>query len=61
MYVRTIQCKNKDGYMMEYVQLAHNAWNPEKDFAQAEVVCSFGHKDQPDIEAINPDRAFSPF
>jgi hypothetical protein len=52
MYVRTIQRKNKDGSTVEYVQLAHNAWNPEKGFAQAEVVYSFGRKDQLDIEAI---------
>ena len=52
MYVRTIQRKNKDGSTVEYVQLAHNVWNPEKGFAQAEVVYSFGRKDQLDIEAI---------
>ena len=52
MYVRTIHRKNKDGSSVEYVQLAHNAWNPEKGFAQAEVIYSFGRKDQLDIEAI---------
>jgi hypothetical protein len=52
MYVRTIQRKNKDGSSVEYVQLAHNAWNPEKGFAQAEVIYSFGRKDQLDIQAI---------
>lgn len=52
MYVRTIQRKNKDGSTVEYVQLAHNAWNPEKGFAQAEVIYSFGRKDQLDIGAI---------
>lgn len=52
MYVRTIQRKNKDGSTVEYIQLAHNAWNPEKGFAQAEVIYSFGRRDQLDIEAI---------
>ena len=52
MYVRTIHRKNKDGSSVEYVQLAHNAWNPQKGFAQAEVIYSFGRKDQLDIEAI---------
>jgi Transposase DDE domain len=52
MYVRSIHRKNKDGSSVEYVQLAHNAWNPEKGFAQAEVIYSFGRKDQLDIEAI---------
>lgn len=50
--MRTIQRKNRDGSTVEYVQLAHNAWNPEKGFAQAEVLYSFGRKDQLDIEAI---------
>ena len=50
--MRTIHRKNKDGSSVEYIQLAHNAWNPEKGFAQAEVVYSFGRKDQLDIEAI---------
>ncbi len=50
--MRTIHRKNKDGSSVEYVQLAHNAWNPEKGFAQAEVIYSFGRKDQLDIEAI---------
>ena len=52
MYVRTIKRNNKDGSTVEYVQLAHNAWNSEKGFAQAEVLYSFGRKDQLDIEAI---------
>lgn len=52
MYVRTIKRKNKDGSIVEYVQLAHNIWKPEKGFAQAEVVYSFGRKDQLDADAI---------
>ena len=30
MYVRTIKRKNKDGSVVEYVQLAHNTRDPEK-------------------------------
>ena len=52
MYVRTIKRKNKDGSVVEYVQLAHNEWNHEKGFAQAKVVYSFGRRDQLDLEAI---------
>jgi hypothetical protein len=33
MYIRTIKRKNKDGSIVEYVQLAHNVWNKEKGFA----------------------------
>ena len=27
MYIRTIKRKNKDGSVVEYVQLANNVWN----------------------------------
>ena len=52
MYVRTIKRKNKDGSVVEYIQLAHNVWNADKGFAQAEVIYSFGRRDQLDIDAV---------
>ena len=52
MYVRTIKRKNKDGSTVEYVQLAHNVWNKNKGFAQAQVIYSFGRREQLDIDAI---------
>ena len=52
MYVRTIKRKNKDGSTVEYVQLAHNVWNTAKGFAQAQVLYSFGRREQLDIDAI---------
>jgi hypothetical protein len=52
MYLRTIKRKNKDGSVVEYVQLANNVWNKEKGFAQAQVIHSFGRSDQLDIEAL---------
>jgi len=52
MYVRTIKRKNKDGSTVEYVQLAHNVWNKGKGFAQAQVIYSFGRREQLDIDAI---------
>ena len=52
MYVRTIKRTNKDGSVVEYVQLAHNEWNKEKGFAQARVLYSFGRRDRLDVEAI---------
>ena len=51
MYVRTIKRKNKDGSQVEYVQLANNVWNKEKGFAQAQVIYSFGRRDQLDVDA----------
>ena len=52
MYVRTIKRKNKDGSVVEYVQLAHNVRHPEKGYAKAEVVYSFGRRDQLDVAAL---------
>jgi transposase len=52
MYLRTIKRKNKDGSVVEYVQLANNVWNKEKGFAQAQVIHSFGRSDQLDIDGL---------
>jgi hypothetical protein len=52
MYVRTIKRQNKDGSVVEYVQLAHNSRHPEKGYSRAEVIYSFGRRDQLDIEAL---------
>ena len=52
MYRRTIKRKNKDGSVVEYVQLANNVWNKEKGFAQAQVIHSFGRSDQLDVDAL---------
>jgi transposase len=52
MYVRTIKRQNKDGSVVEYIQLAHNTRHPEKGYAKAEVIYSFGRREQLDVEAI---------
>jgi hypothetical protein len=52
MYVRTISRKNKDGSTVEYVQLAHNVWDPERRYAKAEVVYSFGRREDLDLVAL---------
>ena len=52
MYLRTIKRKNKDGSIVEYVQLANNVWNKDKGFAQAKVIHSFGRSDQLDVDAL---------
>ena len=52
MYIRTIKRKNKDGSTVEYVQLAHNVWNKEKGFAQAQVIHSFGRREELDIDGL---------
>ena len=52
MYVRTIKRKNRHGSEVEFVQLGHNVWNKENGFAQAQVVYSFGRRDQLDIDSL---------
>ena len=52
MYVRTIKRKNKDGSEVEYVQLAHNTRHPEKGYARAEVIHSFGRRDKLDVAGL---------
>lgn len=52
MYIRTIKRKNKDGSEVEYVQLAHNTRHSEKGYSHAEVIHSFGRRDQLDVEAL---------
>jgi transposase len=52
MYLRTIKRKNKDGSVVEYVQLANNVWNKKKGFAQAQVIHSFGRRDQLDVDSL---------
>ena len=52
MYVRSIKRKNKDGSEVEYIQLAHNTRHPEKGYTRAEIVYSFGRRDQLDVAAL---------
>ncbi len=52
IYVRTIKRKSKDGSEVEYIQLAHNSRHPEKGYSRAEVIYSFGRRDQLDMAAI---------
>jgi hypothetical protein len=52
MYIRTIKRKNKDGSVVEYVQLAHNVRHPQKGYPKAEVIHSFGRRDRLDVDAM---------
>ncbi|HKJ65587.1 MAG TPA: hypothetical protein VJ969_09305 [Desulfopila sp.] len=44
--------KNKDDSVVEYVQLANNVWNKDKGYAQAQVIHSFGRSDQLDLDVL---------
>ena len=52
MYIRSIKRKNKDGTEVEYIQLAHNTRHPEKGYSKAEIIYSFGRRDQLDVPAL---------
>jgi hypothetical protein len=52
MYIRQITRKNKHGPPVTYVQLAHNNRDPESGQARAQVIYSFGRKEDLDIEAL---------
>jgi transposase len=52
MYVRTISRKNKDGSTVTYVQLAHNARDPQSGQPKANVLHTFGRSDNLDVAAI---------
>lgn len=65
MYIRTIKRTNKDGSVVEYVQLAHNVRHPDKGYPKAELIYSFGRRENLDIEALKRlvnsiSRFFSP-
>ena len=52
MYIRKISRKNKDGSTVTYVQLAHNERDPEKGYARAKVLYSFGRIDELDVDQL---------
>ena len=46
MYLRTTRRARRDGSHVEYLQLAHNARNPDTGHATAEIIHNFGRADQ---------------
>ena len=46
MYPRTTRRKNKDGSVVEDDQLAHHAWDSEKNRSNVQILHSFGRADQ---------------
>ncbi|NIV32318.1 MAG: IS1634 family transposase [Anaerolineae bacterium] len=52
MYIRTTRRKNKDGSVVEYLQLAENQWDPDAGRSQARILYSFGRADQIDADQI---------
>src|SRR5215216_5331819 len=52
MYLRTTQRRNKDGSVVRYLALAENVRHPEKGYAEAKVVHSFGRADHLDRAAL---------
>jgi hypothetical protein len=52
MYLRSTPRRNKDGSEVRYLQLAHNAWDPQKRRSTVQVVYNFGREDATNREAL---------
>ncbi|MGB8019637.1 MAG: hypothetical protein WCF04_00250, partial [Candidatus Nanopelagicales bacterium] len=53
MYVRVTPGKpRRDGTRTDYVQLAHNVWDPERKRSQVQVIHSFGRADTLDVAGL---------
>ncbi len=52
MYIRTTKRKNKDGSVVEYIQLAHNERHPETKIPTQKIIHNFGRADQLDRDAL---------
>ena len=52
MYLRTTKRKNKNGYVVEYYQLAHNKRHPETGKPVAHIIHSFGRSDELDRDHL---------
>jgi hypothetical protein len=52
MYLRSTQRRNRDGSVVQYLQLAHNQWDAKAGHAKAKVLFNFGRSDQLDRDAI---------
>ena len=48
MYLRSTKRKNKDGSVVEYLQLAHNERHPDTRKPVANIIHNFGRADQLD-------------
>lgn len=70
MYLRSTPRKNKDGSVVRYLQLAHNAWDPQAKRSTVQVVYNFGREDTTNRAALqrlvasvsrflDPDQALS--
>jgi hypothetical protein len=53
MYLRTIKRKNKDGTVVEYLQLAHNIRHPKSRKPVAKIIHSFGRADKLDYKQLD--------
>ena len=52
MYIRTTRRVNKDGSVVEYVQLAHNYRDPESGRPKPEILFNLGRRDQLDLDVL---------
>ena len=49
MYLRESRQRRSDGSTVAYLQLAENAWNPERRRSEARILCNGGRADDPAV------------
>jgi hypothetical protein len=52
MYIRSTSRTNKDGSVVEYLQLAHNYRDPDTGQPKPKILYSFGRRDALDVDAL---------
>ncbi len=52
MYLRSTKRRNRDGSVVEYLQLAHNVRNPKTGKPLAQIIHNFGRADQVDRDSL---------
>jgi len=52
MYLRTTSRGNKDGSVVQYVQLAHNYRDPESGKPKPNIIYNFGRRDEIDLDGL---------
>jgi hypothetical protein len=53
MYLRTTRRTNKDGTVVEYLQLAHNIRHPKSRKPVAKIIHNFGRADKLDYKQLD--------
>ena len=50
--MQTTTCKNKDGFEVRYIQLAHNEWDSKAGYFKVNVIYNSGREENADKEGL---------